>query len=243
MTISYANEMKRTPADSRELTKKYGKVIDELTWTIDGLHYRAELRNQRVKGSYRFACTCQIRERPNGYVNIPVLVAVGTEANETVKKVRAELEKHVLVTWTPFMYLTVYDRSEKGRDDLSEGMSIGMEYVLVGERPDGSKCHRRQARRVDKSEAQFFNREIGSWRSDSEVEDGMPRVGEPGKERGWNENGHRGLIPWSEEAEARVKVIIQALKDLRDRVSSMLGSEDSDRVLRAVMQATPLIGD
>lgn len=215
--------MKLSASDKRKLTKCFGKSIDELSFDIEGRTFHGELRLRRDAHAGRPSDT-YTAVVPVGYDGVMAsLETVARTAGDPAtaeNELREALEARFAVEWEDYLYVTVGSPSIKfARGKVDSGsLSIVLARVRIGTRKDGSKCHK------------FVKHSMGR-----EYDDGPPLEGLPnqGKQVGGHDHGRAfGMVLDTPQNRETLTAIVAGLRELRERVDSVLTDKDGAMVAR-----------
>jgi len=237
MPTKYANDFKTSASDTALRTRKYGKMMEVIDLLVDDRRYRAELRLSSLSGKYLFTGYCPVLPENRSYTDggdhhiSEQFICISDKDADVVKSgLLVRLRGLVLVVWSPYIHVCV------GGGEDYQGLSLYKVYVLVGTRPDGSKCHRDRA---------FICGGLsvyeGEWMADGHIDDGLPDIGPvDGNHRSLTTENY-GLIPYDPDVDARLNVIIERLKSLRKQVTELITGSDVDKIVSNIV-STNLLG-
>mgnify|MGYP000110483116 CR=1 FL=1 len=240
MPIKYANDFKTSASDTALRTRKYGKILEVIDLLVDDRRYRAEIRLSSLSGKYLFTGYCPVlpenRMATDGghhYTSEQCVRISDKDADVVRAGLLVRLRGLVLVVWSPYIHVCV------GGSEDYQGLSISKVYVLVGTRPDGSKCHRDRAFICDGHFVHGDAAKKGEWMADGHIDDGLPDIGPVEGPRSTIEN--YSLIPYDQAVDARLDVIIERLLILRKQVTELITGSDVDKIVSNIM-STNLLG-
>jgi hypothetical protein len=234
---SHANTFKADASVTRHYNKRYGKVVDEFDMTLDGQHYIAELRYGKGRDGYQFTGICQLSKAvvvgDNYYAEVSI-VKSGADGNTLVNEVFEELKSKKLITWEPFIHITVNTESAIGNDYKNQaGFGIGHMLVLVGTRSNGSKCW--QEAKISTGDSRFGKIPKGDLMPiATHVEDGLPQTGKSEEHYGHGAGESFGLIPYTPANIHRLNEIIKALGKLSKQVAGFITGKDPTKIVAAL---------
>lgn len=195
------------------LTKKYGKVFDERVHIVAGQKFTIQMRvKKEYQSSYYFTAFCEIGDDFH--------FASDNNAEHAFNDLVKELNKRYTATWNRFILLSVDAPCREGKH-----ASISIEYGIY----DISEGPVKQYREVHIDEdddadttlgyiytSDLFNRKCGC---DQSVE---------------------VLIPYEKETVEKIKVILNAINILRDRIAVLMKT-DVNRLFAAIVPDNLLV--
>lgn len=228
------SDNRTTRKDKMRRTREYGKLIDTRFVDLDGKKsVQFELRLSSDGGRF-FYTACHVTPEDilcgsDGVKCRDDIQVHGDDVNKVCAEMKEALKKRYVVAWEDFIHILVEEsRGGWHERELSEGLRIEVGRVRVATRIDGSKCHQFVEVALD-----------GHLYTSSCVQEGSPKVGKPDN-RDRSEDCF-GLIPYSDNAWARLKEIVAAVKILRERVSAVMTGNDGERILKNIQSSVPML--
>lgn len=229
----------RGGADAARRTRAYGPVVETLKIEAAGQAYQAEIRYGRGRNGQReFSGYCLLQAGEGDRADEIVLVHAET-GDAVAKKLREEVLRKVDVAWAPFIYVEVADGGDSWSPNAEARATfeVSFSYLLLGTRPDGSKCYREGAS-ISERES---DAPIGEWYSHDKIQDGRPLVG-PDTRFQYRDGGMtRSLLPYDAKVAEQLTALIQRLEDLREAVRALLTVGTPESIISSI-RGLPAVG-
>jgi hypothetical protein len=228
-------------AFKRDLTRRFGKVVDTSEIWIDDRTYPTELRLMKEKSSFggneHFSYSLiHIIEEGTDDKRYGVIDDVqGGDVNELKDELEKKILKRYDVTWTDMICVCV-KAPTMSRSDINEGASLAitlLRYQSGERRFDGSKCYRKMTYR------ERFHDEEAGWRADGRIEEKESPAEKPNH---FDRDRRFGIMPYTDEAWDKLNAIVNAIEMLRDQATEILtGDNLAERLLEMTMPASLLL--
>ena len=166
----------------------------------------------------------------------------GPDPKELTDQLFARLDQHFELSWSPFLYVRTNIGSVNanycGSNTTGRQMSILVDYVLIGTKPDGSKVHAFYDGEDQRHNCGPFRPRFNSYGK------GMPET-HAGKKR-WDvedrdDRASVALVADTDENRAALKAIQDAMVTLAEKLGDIL-SPDQIQAALSEMPAGLLIG-